>query len=393
MSGDLTHRIHKLTDKAKPTVPGPMSPMPVTTITSPSPVRAPVPQLQILSFSGDPLHWTIFWTLFSMIMSTHLDLPGVHKTTLLIGAMSRHEDVLFVSQAAGETLDYNNAVIALHERHEVKRLIFNEHFKNWSVDKLISHRSKDISEAISEAKDTINGFLFCRTCTMEHLMAAKFVSRLTDKLYQKWQDRIKKLKILLSFEQLCQFLEGEMTIAPRDDFRVKPAPLKPTQLPSSSRKAKVHVLRTEGSRSSGYLACKGKFHPLFTCEGFKAWDVSRHQELVRTNCLCNNCLSGSHSAHDCSSFWTCKHCGGKRHSLLHRSSPVTSVSPSTWTPTTSAIDSVLPSANVSVVQLPMPTSLYSTALVSAVHGDLRMTARALLDQGATISLITGWCRS
>ena len=40
------------------------------------------------------------------------------------------------------------------------------------------------------------------------------------------------------------------------------------------------------------------------------------------------------------------------------------------------------------VQLPQPSSLLSTAYVSAIHKDLRMTSRALVDPVATISLIT-----
>ena len=148
----------------------------------------------------------------------------------------------------------------------------------------------------------------------------------------------------------------------------------------------MNVLRTDSSKPSGCPACKGSFHPLLTCDEFRSWDLSRCHEFVKTNRLCLNFLSRSHMVRDCGSTKTCRQCGAKHHTLLHRTSNGNSGSSSTSTPPT---DPTTPRyANVLHVQLPQPLSLLSTAYVSAIHKDLRMTSRTLLDPGATISLIT-----
>ena len=137
---------------------------------------------------------------------------------------------------------------------------------------------------------------------------------------------------------------------------------------------------------------QSSFHPLFTCDEFRSWDLSRRHEFVKINRLCLNCLSRSHMVRDCSSTKTCRQCGAKHHTLLHRTSNGNSGSLPTSMPLidpTPPTDPTTPrSANVTRVQLPQPSSLLSTAYVSVIHKDIRMTSRALLDPGATISLIT-----
>ena len=78
-------------------------------------------------------------------------------------------------------------------------------------------------------------------------------------------------------------------------------------------------------------------------------------------------------------------CGGKHHTILDKSTFNTSISLST-TPTST--DSPSLTASVTCIQLNIPPSLLCTALVSEEHGNSRNTARALLDTGATVSLVT-----
>ena len=355
---DLVRRAHHLVRiSTPPTVTSTATTTTTAIATSgpgPSLIRPNIPQLQIPSFTGKSLQWTSFWTLFSAILSGNPGLDQVQKTTYLLAAMSTDEDRAFVAEAAGDTFDYDHAVVSLRERYELKHPIFTTHFRNWSSDKTINLKRKDISEVISQTKASLKSFQFCGAHTVDHLTAARLEARLSDKLRQRWLDSTRELKCLPTLEQLYQFLEGELVILPEEDIKPKPSQqsFQPTQF---TRKAKVNVLRTDSSKPSVCPARKGSFHPLFTCDEFRSWDLSRHHKFVKTNRLCLNCLSRSHMVRDCGSTKTCRQCGAKHHTLLHRTSNGNSGSSPTSMPPT---DPTTPrSANVSCVQLPQRSSL------------------------------------
>ncbi len=136
---------------------------------------------------------------------------------------------------------------------------------------------------------------------------------------------------------------------------------------------------------------------------------------VKEHNHCSNCLSHLHSYRDCTSAYSCRHCGNRHHTLLHKdkrssrsSSPAAVVTPSAHsnTATPSAADassaqsnSITPSESVdsdnnAVLHVNTPptallsTALLSTAFANAKHVCYERRARALLDSGASISLIT-----
>ena len=96
--------------------------------------------------------------------------------------MSTDEDRAFVAEAAGDTFDYDHAVVSLRERYDLKRSIITSHFCNWSSDNTINLNRKDISEVISQTKASFNGFQFCGVHTKDHLMVARVEARFSDKL-------------------------------------------------------------------------------------------------------------------------------------------------------------------------------------------------------------------
>ena len=122
------------------------------------------------------------------------------------------------------------------------------------------------------------------------------------------------------------------------------------------------------------------------CADFRAWDVARRQDFVHKNRLCNNCLSKNHLVQECGNLRTCKTCRGKHHTMLHRLSSNTSAA----TVASTAIAENPPPAAVaiSVMQPEVSTSLMATALITTSHREQKTTARAFLDTGAGISLVT-----
>ncbi len=78
-----------------------------------------------------------------------------------------------------------------------------------------------------------------------------------------------------------------------------------TSTPASSKPAK--------HKPSKCLVCEKK-HGLLRCPTFISYDVDRRRDRK----LCINCSSDNHGVKNCPSRYTCRLCGAKHHTLLHR---------------------------------------------------------------------------
>ena len=145
--------------------------------------------------------------------------------------------------------------------------------------------------------------------------------------------------------------------------------------------------------------CPGNKHPLFQCTMFNNMSVHQRGEHIRSKKLCYNCLAPGHQTGECRSLARCRSCGGKHHTLVHRetSSPaVVNVVAAGNTPVPN--DANPPAVNVTAaatnsvsndVPQALPSCLMMTSQVLVKGPDGRqMIARALLDSGASMSLLS-----
>lgn len=120
---------------------------------------------------------------------------------------------------------------------------------------------------------------------------------------------------------------------------------------------------------------------MFNCSVFKQKSVSERREWARTASVCFNCLLPGHRIHDCRSKHTCKECQARHHTLLHESRSSSSIS-----------DNVHSDGTVNVASNPLAGSsafaLPSTAIIRVRADSLVQRARAQMDSGASISLMT-----
>ena len=140
------------------------------------------------------------------------------------------------------------------------------------------------------------------------------------------------------------------------------------------------------------------------CPTFLSWNYSERYQAVKDNTRCFNCLWHSHSMRECTCTFRCRQCGGHHQTLLHRGTPSndsnsTDSSSATVAPVnlhasttilTNTESTAMPQIqDTAVLQLSSPsTALLSTAITTVVNGHLQCNARALLDSGASISLMT-----
>ena len=107
--------------------------------------------------------------------------------------------------------------------------------------------------------------------------------------------------------------------------------------------------------------------------------VPQRKEHVCSNNVCQNCLKPGHSSSECRSDYRCKFCSGKHHSMIHQEG--------TGTPGQTPTATVNTTASPSTDQIPSSLLMTCQVMLTGPTGRT-MVARALVDSGATMSLIT-----
>ncbi|XP_040162497.1 uncharacterized protein LOC120900050 [Anopheles arabiensis] len=145
--------------------------------------------------------------------------------------------------------------------------------------------------------------------------------------------------------------------------------------------------------------CNRENHSAFKCDTFRNLPVNQRYDKVKEKGLCINCLAPDHRVRECTSC-TCRVCKLKHHTMLHRtpiessSTVAASVPESTVTTSTRATSFIEPNNTVMLTPtanqlVPTTSILLPTVLLTVVASNgNKMIARALLDGGAQVNLIT-----
>jgi len=113
-------------------------------------------------------------------------------------------------------------------------------------------------------------------------------------------------------------------------------------------------------------------------------DIERRNKLVRDKRGCVNCLADSHTCRQCSSKYSCKTCGGRHHTLLHRDREPATTRPSSSSAITTA-GNFAAVAKLSAETMQMDPSFPFTVTLTLDNAGRSAKARAVLDSGAAIS--------
>ena len=163
------------------------------------------------------------------------------------------------------------------------------------------------------------------------------------------------------------------------EFPTKPQPeanntKRKDSTPVNKERHNVHVASPTSAPTTQKICyndcklCPGEKHFLYHCHQWHTFSIAQKIAHVGTHNLCTNCLH-PHSTADCKSTTRCHECHQKHHTSLHQTMP----SPTVTT----------------LLSSPMQDGLMSTAQI-LLHGPNGKTlqARALIDSGAGISLVT-----
>ncbi|GBN92024.1 Dual specificity protein phosphatase 23 [Araneus ventricosus] len=240
-----------------------------------------LPEIPLPKFSGRYEEWNNFKLQFNNLITSNSQLPQEQKLHYLNSSLTGPAKDL-------QSIDDTFVLLfeALTDRFENKRLLVELHINEiLEAGKLTTESAKDLRNLTDNIKKSIRG--------LKVLEYNK--NNLSDVLI---------LKIVI--KKRAQILENI-----NKNAAVKPKPF-------LDRYGKPKTIFVKPNKVERPCAMCKLNHPIFKREACMKLTVDQRNQFAIRNKLCLNCLSDQHFIKFCNSKSTCKECGCRHNTLLHR---------------------------------------------------------------------------
>lgn len=347
-----------------------------------------LPPLQIKIFSGNELDWPEFKATCESTFTTIVD--EINRFQYLKGYLKGEAEkkVRHLPMVPGS---YQRAWDILKKTYDKERTIINANLKRLFD---IEPPAKESAEALTEMLDitnecvaAINSFNI-KTDTWDAILIFILTQRLDESSIQHWEERLQGRKTVPKFSEFIEFLEIRInvlkTIATTRSITT-------TQQANITRKPKVLVTNAVSNKRCT-LCKKVDDHFAFQCSQLTQIPVEERIKFISEKGLCINCLF-PHAVEKCISKFSCRHCNMRHHSALHPPAKIHNIS-------TEEPEIAADPEELQFMEMQHETILHigegngiknvtlATAIVPIIHGNRRVLARALIDQGGTTNVIT-----
>ena len=343
-----------------------------------------LPTIDVPTFNGDIMAWSTFWAAFQSAVGTRATLSDTSKLIYLRKAI-KDPDTQILLNSPQETPDmYNEVVKALQARFNRTKEIHKNLVHRILQLTLVKDTRADLRKLVDTVNSTIASIKRTGTFVLETFLTSVIYLILPTKLQTLWEQHTKKQKGVAPIEELLDYLGDHAETLPstphsqpsvRTDTPEKKYKRQDKRQDSSSsprQRANVHVVTPAPAYKWDCILCKTEKHPLFVCPKWQSYTVAQRLSNVQSKNLCNNCLAVGHSTSSCKSTYRCRECQQNHHTTIHQAAaPPTPVNYSSGAPSQ------------------VPDALMMTAQVSlSGPGGQQLPARALIDPGAGISLVS-----
>ncbi|XP_030752247.1 uncharacterized protein LOC115879487 [Sitophilus oryzae] len=411
-----------------------------------------LPQLHIPRFNGDLTSWNAFYQLFNTLIVNNNMLSNIEKLIYLKSYLSGEPlhliDTLQLTDSnlniAIETLKqrYDNQLSIIFSH--IKNLVDIP-----SLTKVNAHIIRDFIVKIKQNLDSLKTqgipvdqwdliLIYIFSQKLDYGTRKAYIAERGAHISKATSGTFPKLDDLLSFlESRCSVLEdlSEPKISPHTQTGPPRGPAhssfyRATHLaqgfnePGGNGQINSHHTHSSHdisnkfgtSRPTNCIFCKLPTHRIYSCSQFIQLPLNRRSDFVYQNKLCINCLGSKHHIRDCMSLLSCSVCKKRHHSLLHSAShptqrfkqnnsqnnarqsnqgmnstsqPPEPKQPSQTNPNDLPQQTTNSHQTLTVFTQEDNEVLLATALVNIVaKNGHTITARAILDSGSTISIIT-----
>ena len=336
-----------------------------------------LPMIKVPTFNGDIMGWSTFWATFKSTVDSRIELNSSQKLNYLRQAIKDPALELLMNSPLEGPDTYQDLVDELKDRFQKTKEIHQAIVKTVTSIFSPKYTRADLRLFYDTVKTSITNLKSTSHYDIESFLSSMAYSILPNKLQILWDQATKKQKGVLPITELLAFIKdhAETLPAPITSSGEKTAPAKKKEQPARGRN-NVHTTSSAPTTTSApykwdCVICKPEKHPLFLCPKWAEYSLPQKLALISANHLCSNCLHKGHSTEACRSKYRCNDCRQKHHTSIHQQAATTVVNHS--------------SPNCHQV----PDALMTTAqlLLIGPNGE-EMKARALIDSGAGISMVT-----
>jgi len=302
-------------------------------------LKASLPALDIVKFSGDPCDYQRFMTRYSEMVGSQ-QLSEMQKMSWLMNfvegkakrAISGFDGVQGGLSKALGVLERRFGQPHLVTEACVATLVNGPNLAPNDVEGLGNYA--DQARCALETLKTMNAVREVNNANL-----AQMARKLPVPLQFRWRDQAQRLRdqgIVPHLASLVEFIEraadaasdpvfgkiGDSSFGKRERPNIPKNKSSRTYAVQAEHQVKGAHAHSGSGNSSNFNVrkcwdCQGD-HLLRDCSEFKAKPVSQRNKLVRNNGLCFNCLVKNHRVSECRSSPRCNMCKGKHHPLLHR---------------------------------------------------------------------------
>jgi len=350
--------------------------------------HARLPRIDIPKFNGTPSDWLSFKDLFSSLILANPTLSAVEKLQYLKTSLVGSAHLLKNTTLTAE--NFQKAWEALIAFYENKRLLVNSALHSLLTLKRMTKESANEMEQLYTNIMQIHRTLETLNRPIQHwddFFVFIAVQRLDAESVKAWEHFLGSSKEPPTWTQFSDFLITRLlSLQAFEKSRTGKSSTSSGQ-PSFKSHFQGKSKNAHSQKPSLCTLCSSN-HYIASCPQYNAKSVPQRKEILKKYNLCFNCL-GSHRASACRITKRCLKCGQKHHTTIHQKEAAKST-PSDSTSTTPSA-----SADTHVLQVSCRTQLTNSGVLLATAQVLAISsngetikARALIDQGSEISLVT-----
>lgn len=356
-----------------------------------------LPRIEIPKFDGTPSNWLSFKDLFSSLVIDNVSLTPVEKLqylkTNLVGSAA-----LLLKNTTLTANNFTKSWEALIVFFENKRLLVNVSLNSlFSIKRMTKESAVELEKLYTNVLDICRSLeaLQCPITYWDDVLIFTIAQRLDSETVKEWEQHLGASTELPTWKQFNEFIVSRLRSL--QAFEKSRSGKNVSQQQQGSIKSHFHGQNNSNTDkpSASCHICKQN-HFVMNCSQYTNRTVQQKLALIRKHKLCYNCL-GLHQSQHCKSLKRCQRCAKKHHTTIHQShqsgnrKTYKEGSTKTSEPAASKPEQLTKQVLHSTKDLGATSVgvLLATALVNIISptGD-HSTARALVDQGSEISLVT-----
>ncbi|XP_050487367.1 uncharacterized protein LOC126871985 [Bombus huntii] len=281
-----------------------------------NPIAGKLPDLRLPTFDGSLEKWNTFYDTFSSTIDKNPNLTEVQKFHYLQSAL-QGEAADCLNALPLSNINYSQAITILKESFECPRYTAVSHsMAIIDYPKLTKESPTELRRLVHTFKQHIYALnkLGDSYPDTSAVLNSLILSKIPSSIQKQWEMTLPN-KELPPYIQLLNFLE-RLARSSRPITTVKQTRESPEQTtPVRQRAPRGHAF-TATQVTPTCPTCQGP-HPIWRCDTFKTKSLRERIREVKGASLCLNCLGKGHIKKHCFAG-SCRVCGERHHTLLHR---------------------------------------------------------------------------